>query len=773
MNTLSIKNLWALAGLLLIATAVSAQTNPIAKFYDGSEGYPAWTDEINWTNRRDMSTYSNGANDFEKFENARDELYNQGGGVLYYPAGTYTFNCPSGPNGRGLMLKTGVVILGEEPTNSKRAIKDQSYDNFTEHGLDSLKTKFVFTDTTLSGGKVPKMWNQIGITTDVFESGLRDVARVGIAWIEMEKGYIWMGYDLKKGWANTWGSSKSWLGKKAVNGWSARKPDGKHPMDGFAGTKTMGKDSALMGGRRFVFGVKMTNCILPNYVIDKAQSNQLRFYHENSAWRFGPRVGVYGNNIFIANNVLDTPTASFVHKDAYHPDKDVLFDYGYSLGIDVNKSLWSFVNNVCDIDDPNAMYYQENIVIRDNWVYNHGHKGFEFTGKWAVIKNNVNARDFHGKSIPYSNLGGQNIDGYVNHSNADFHTSESVDDNMSRAYDFGGWNLWLDNNRWGATGSSFANDGEGMLVQRHNGVEVFSFAYTHNLKQPGVRGDPGYIAPYDVHVVGMLHFDNIQPGGTGVSKVQNNFVQDVTVVENYKDTSRTTQPGTGQTGPNVCSGDKLERCPPGNPKAPSMSLDFNKVEGYVDILYTDSSQVEIGFRIDRKAGNETEWTTIAYRPRQNCTTPFNYPGPKPNYPSNTGHCFNKSGDFNPSKWRDYTITVASNYQYRVIALNCAEDTANSVQDGVITGLSSQQLSPMDVKLFPNPASDQVQIALSQGTNEVVRLRVMDLNGRLVKFEEQPGSDQLQLDVSSLSAGQYLLRIDAGPKLSVTEKLTIR
>lgn len=757
--------------LLLLATTCWAQNNPIANFYNGSEGYPAWTDEINWSNRINMSTYANGANDFEKFENARDQLYNQGGGVLYYPAGTYTFDCPSGPNGRGLMLKTGVVILGEEPTSSKRAVKDMSMNNFTEHGLDSLKTKFVFTDTTLSGGKVPKMWNQIGITTGVFESGLRDVERVGIAWIEMEKGYIWMGYDLKKGWANTWGTSTSWLGSKAVNGWSSRRPDGKHPMDGFAGTKTMEQDSALLGGRRFVFGVKMTNCILPNYVIDKANKNKLPFYHENSAWRFGPRMAVYGNNIFLANNVLDKPTASFVHKDAYHPTKDVLFDYGYSLGIDVNKSLWSFANNVCDIDDPNAMYYQENIVIRDNWVYNHGHKGFEFTGKWAVIKNNVNARDFHGRTIPYPNLSGQTIDGYVNHSNAKFHTTESADDNMSRAFDFGGWNLWLDNNRWGATGSSFANDGESMLVQRHNGVEVFSFAYTHNMKQPGVRGDRGYIAPYDVHVVGMLQFGNIQPGGTGVAKEEDNFIQDISVLENYTDTSKNALSGGNATGLNVC--DFLDICYPISPKAPSMRLSYNKVDGYVDINYVDSAQHEIGFRIDRKAATETEWTTIAYRPRKECTAPFNYPGPKPNYPRNTGHCFNKTADFNPSMWRDYTTTVASSYQYRVIALNCAEDTSNSVNESIVTGISSEALSPLSLRLFPNPADEHVEIQLSQGTNEVVTIRVIDLNGRLLKLTEKAGSDNLRLDVSSLRPGQYLLRIDAGQKLSVTEKIIVR
>jgi hypothetical protein len=760
-------------GLWLLAVCPTlAQTNPIAKFYNGSEGYPAWTDRINWSNQINMGDFSNGSDDFEKFENARDQLYQQGGGVLYYPAGTYTFNCPSGPNGRGLMLKKGVVILGEEPETSKNAVTDLTPSNIDQHGLNDLKTKFIFTDTTLSGGKVPKMWNQIGIMPGEFEEGLKDVELVGLAWVEIEKGYIWMGYDLKKGWADTWGSSSSWLGKKAVNGWTQRKPDGRHPMDGFAGTQNMENDSAQMGGKRFVFGTKMVNCMVPNYVIDKAQKSQIDFYHENSGWRFGPRMAIYGNNIFIANNVLAKPNASFIHQDAYHPDKTVLFDYGYALGIDVNKSLWSFVNNVCDIDDPNAMYFQENIIIRDNWVYNHGHKGFEFTGKWAVIKNNINARDFHGKTVPYPELNGETIDGYVNHSNAKFHNSESADDNMSRAYDFGGWGLWLDNNRWGATGSSYANDGEGMLVQRHNGIEVFSFAYTNNIKQPDVRGDAGYIAPYDVHVIGMLQMHNIQPGGTGVAKVENNFLQDISVLKNYKTLSKDEQPGVGGgQGLNTCY--LLSTCPSSQPDAPVIDLEHNKIEGYVDIKYQDISSSEIGFRIDRKSPGESSWTTIAYRPRQECQAEFTYPKPNSNYPKNTDHCFNKNADFNPPMWRDYTITVSDNYSYRVIALNCDEDTAySSKEDVIIAGVSSEIKRVIDAQIFPNPSSDRIQIELTEASNQPVETQIFDMKGRLVQSKNFANSKTMTLNVKGMESGQYIIRIrtDNG---SITDQLIIK
>ena len=99
------------------AMAAAPTDNPVAAYYSGDRGYPAWTERIQWSNVIDMKAYAKGQTNFEKFENARDELAAKGGGVLYYPAGTYEFTDGpfDGPAGRGLMLKGGVVIRGEAP----------------------------------------------------------------------------------------------------------------------------------------------------------------------------------------------------------------------------------------------------------------------------------------------------------------------------------------------------------------------------------------------------------------------------------------------------------------------------------------------------------------------------------------------------------------------------------------------------------------------------------------------------------------------------------
>ena len=46
---------------------------------------------MNWKHVINMATYAKGKTLFDKFEKARNEL-SEGGGVLYYPAGTYDFS---------------------------------------------------------------------------------------------------------------------------------------------------------------------------------------------------------------------------------------------------------------------------------------------------------------------------------------------------------------------------------------------------------------------------------------------------------------------------------------------------------------------------------------------------------------------------------------------------------------------------------------------------------------------------------------------------------
>ena len=123
----------AIAGFV---NAAPPTDNPVASHYNDDRGYPAWTDRVRWAHVIDMKAYTKGRTNFEKFENARDELAAKGGGVLYYPAGTYDFSEGpfDGPSGRGLMLPSGVVIRGQVPKGKADA----------SAGRLELPTKLVF-----------------------------------------------------------------------------------------------------------------------------------------------------------------------------------------------------------------------------------------------------------------------------------------------------------------------------------------------------------------------------------------------------------------------------------------------------------------------------------------------------------------------------------------------------------------------------------------------------------------------------------------------------
>ncbi len=216
----------------LVVPAVRAadeppKDNPIATFYSGTEGYPDWTEEINWSHVINMKTYSKGKTEFEKFENARNEL-SEGGGVLYYPAGTYDFKDKL--PGRGLMLVHGVVIRGEAPAGHPLAAD----------GKLDLPTKFVFPFRERypkAHGMVPADWNVISLQPDDYKH-IKSIDDIGIAWVHLVGATVDFGPEVD--WGKTWGTAGSLLsGKLKEGGWSGREPSGSYPID-----------AALAGGTR-------------------------------------------------------------------------------------------------------------------------------------------------------------------------------------------------------------------------------------------------------------------------------------------------------------------------------------------------------------------------------------------------------------------------------------------------------------------------------------------------------------------------------------------
>lgn len=648
--------------VVCMATLSSAATptdNPVAAYYDGPEGYPAWTDMIRWSNVIDMSRYEKGATQFEKFENARDELAAEGGGVLYYPAGVYDFTKGpfDGPAGRGLLLKEGVVIRGQRPSGKPCAARD---------GELELGTQFEFGFRTRGGGKVPRDWNLIGLHTD--ESG-RSPDLIGICWVHLDGAVIHFGPDFD--WGKTWKKAGGWRSFYVKDSWANRKADGTHPLDAYMagpvyvesnhgrdpdGTPYEGSpgiepvenaDRFLGSGfGRLVFGCVLENSCMTNDVETCGRKESREGFGPDGFHmaRYVGRIGAYGSRVLVANNLLaKSPKHCFGYEQTTvrtQPGRGndyrildtrtsrVLFDYGRVLGIDINKDMLATMQGLLE-DRNSGGFFAEGVVVQDNYVFNHGHKGFNLSGKWMVVRRNYNARKMLKSGEDPYGIGDWRLtlEGFVESAGGG---GGMISDNYSRAFDLAGRNLWVDGNYYENLGSSPGNDGEGILCQHHNGTHWYSWAVTHNRHQKG-DGKSGYIGAWATRMHGALIAWNETAGWVGIAA--SNDTADLAFVANEAESVK------------YGKRELVVEPPRGVPKAPgTVKADLYERDAVL-IEWQDNADNEIGFRIERRI-EDGPWCAIAYRPPR----------------------IEGSQD-NPQTWVDFLAPCGRPLRYRVVAIS--------------------------------------------------------------------------------------------------------
>jgi len=75
-----------------------------------------------------------------------------------------------------------------------------------------------------------------------------------------------------------------------------------------------------------------------------------------------------------------------------------------------------------------------------------------------------------------------------------------------------------------------------------------------------------------------------------------------------------------------------------------------------------------------------------------------------------------------------------------------------------------------IAVYPNPASNNVTIALGQGWNGEVSIQIVDLNGRIVSINNQIATENsvINTDISNLVSGIYLIRISNATASQITK-----
>jgi len=845
---------YAVLCYLLSTAGLIAQTNPVAEYYP--EGYPAWTDQIQWNNVINMKTNPTVqavTGEWARYEKGI-ELLGANGGVLYYPAGTYVFSdIPAGtdgaaPQGEGIMLRSGVVIMGEKPAAPEVA-------STVVGGALTLATKFEFplydrsiqTTSELTEIKqLPGYWNFVGLKARAGQT-VKDVNNIGVCFIQFKYGGLYWGAEFA--WATSYSDATAMAygnsGVLAINGWmKTRVPDGTHYQDPFGGCAKLttadaqnGTDYKGVGSGRLIMACRFDEAVLMDAggYVQTAKKNGYTNANETftglalDSYRFAGRITVDAKDVFIASNAITKPaTLPFIYKTwSFTPSAapfvaamqgrvykfPALFDPAKQIGIDVGKSIVGLINiNQRQELKEGAPFYEPNMIVRDNYVYNHGNKGYEVSGKWVKIINNVNDRDYLTNGLPptfttgattatVSTIGDAeavygittaipyqigtstavppviaNVAGVAGHylpRLSNWGATNATSDNMSRAYDLGGQNVWIDNNSYWRTGSLTGNDGEGILYQRSGQIECISTAITNNkMLNKGGSSKSGYVGLYDVHVLGGLILNNtgaVSGYTAGVNKPVSNWISEFAVINNqnlFTSVNADSDPRLvtgGNAATNIHAPIFSTSDYPATPTilAPTGVKAIAGV-GYTEISWNpdytisgadtiDNSQ-EIGYRVERRIGNGP-WSIVAYRPMQSGRKPnkeISGAGRKATYNGATTWTIAQF-DPNPPAWRDYEKPATGSFEYRVVALGATE-IQNVVQSGgTITKVPVNKVNQA-METIQNPAKDQVFF------NQVAeKVTVYNLQGAIVHADKNVN----QVSLKNFPKGIYMLNIQVG------------
>ena len=122
--------------------------------------------------------------------------------------------------------------------------------------------------------------------------------------------------------------------------------------------------------------------------------------------------------------------------------------------------------------------------------------------------------------------------------------------------------------------------------------------------------------------------------------------------------------------------------------------------------------------------------------------------------------------FSPTAAITYSgdITVTSNGGTGVLAV--------SADGAIVTATEDEPLTEESVSIYPNPASNVLNIDLSKFNGKSLDISIHDLNGIKRFARKNHAADRLSIDVSSYNTGVYLIMFNDGRQL-VQKKVMIK
>ena len=98
---------------------------------------------------------------------------------------------------------------------------------------------------------------------------------------------------------------------------------------------------------------------------------------------------------------------------------------------------------------------------------------------------------------------------------------------------------------------------------------------------------------------------------------------------------------------------------------------------------------------------------------------------------------------------------------------------NTFNTEFIAALNNLDFNSGNFLLYPNPATDLVQISSNINSSNIESIVIFDVLGKVVKKVEAVNSNQTNINVSELSSGVYMVEVATDNKVKQVKKLVIK
>lgn len=300
--------------------------NPITGYY-GNTAYP-WTNQIKWNCVYNIKDFPAGST-IESFNAARDAAEKNGGGVVYFPTGTYNFT-------DNIYLKNGVVLRGDVPN-----LKEAKAENY------NLPSQLIFPkyEPTLTGAGTP---NNTAFKK-IYTTNPNTDSNIGLVNLDINRAGVYWEADIDNG------KNKNILifgiRNNNVADFSPNVPNPEF------------QEAWMRYSHRFAANLKI-NALENILVANNRINDKITDNYDQPAYKIKP---LKGSQILTLN---------------------VPFNYTNHYGISVNRSKPKGFTLAADPQSEPGLF-RKGIVIRDNWVYHTMRVAIQASGDGLILQNNI------------------------------------------------------------------------------------------------------------------------------------------------------------------------------------------------------------------------------------------------------------------------------------------------------------------------------------------------------------------------------------------------